>query len=106
MRCIAVLQQDRADDFVVRPGQSHELGEFVELAFRAAGVADPWPYVRGNPDFVRPTDIPEMRGDIARIRQQVGWEPAVDFTTIVAEMVHADQVRLRDGTEHDRRFLI
>lgn len=96
---------DVADDFIVASGASKSLRDFVEVAFRAAGVADPWPHIRSDPSLVRPTDVAETRGDIAKIEAEVGWHPSVSFTELVQGMVDADQERMRTGTEHSIRYL-
>ena len=101
----AALQHGEPDDFVVASGESHELRQFVELAFRAAGIEDPWRHVVTNPAFWRPTDIPEMRGDIAKAREALGWSPAVSLTDLVRHMVRVDGARLASGREHERRYM-
>lgn len=100
----SALTHPEPRDYVIATGVSHELGEFVELAFAAAGIADPWRYVRSNPAFIRPTDIPETRGDITRARAELGWAPQTEFEPLVAAMVRVDQARL-DGPEHDPGYL-
>jgi GDPmannose 4,6-dehydratase len=97
----AMVMADEPDDFIVATGQSHELGEFVRLAFAAAGIDDPQPYVRSNPAFFRPTDIPETRGNPAKAEAILGWRRNYPFERIVTEMVQADLQRLESGTPHD-----
>ncbi len=101
----AALQHARPDDFVIASGESHELGDFVELAFRAAGIEDPWSHVVTNPAFVRPTDIPEMRGDISKAREILGWSPTLGLADIVNHMVTVDEARLSSGHEHSPRYM-
>lgn len=100
------LQHTSPDDYVVASGASRELREFVEVAFDAAGIADPWSHVATNPEFVRPTDIAEMRGDASKARAKLGWTPTQDFATLVSGMVRADQARLSTGIEHAPQFLV
>ena len=103
LRLVAAAPQ--ADDYVLATGRSHELGEFVELAFAAAGIADGHRYVRSNPAFFRPTDIPETLGDPAKAQAELGWRRTMDLPQVVAAMVAADQQRLGTGQEHDPAFL-
>ena len=101
----ATLQAEAPDDFCVATGVSHSLMEFVRFAFEAAGVADFEDRVRTNPDFVRPTDIPETRGDLEKARRTLGWQPSRPLEAVVAAMVEADQRRMASGTEHDLEYL-
>lgn len=100
----AVLRHDSPGDFVIATGVSHELSEFVEFAFAAVGISDPWRYVQTNPAFVRPTDIPETRGDPQRAATELGWQPSTPLSQIVAKMVAVDQARL-NGPEHAPQYL-
>jgi GDPmannose 4,6-dehydratase len=100
-----VLAHSEPGDFVVASGTSHSLGEFVQESFRAAGAGDPAGAVRTNPEFVRPTDIPETRGDPTRLREQLGWSCEFGFCQIVDEMVAIDRERLKSGREHDRNYM-
>lgn len=101
----AVLAQDAPDDFCVGSGQSHELDEFVRLAFAAVGITDCAAYVRTNPRFVRPTDIPETRADRTKAQEILGWQPTSDLAQVVTRMVEVDQLRLQTGVEQDPSYM-
>lgn len=101
----ATLVHERPDDFCIGTGVSHELGEFVAMAFAAAGITDPAPYVRTNPDFVRPHDIPETRANPAKAAVELGWRPEVGLGEVVAAMVAVDRIRLETGREHDLSYM-
>lgn len=101
----AALSHNRPDDFCIGSGVSHELGEFVAMAFAAAGIADPAPYVRTNPDFVRPHDIPETRANPAKAAAELGWRPEVSLEQVVADMVAVDRARVETGREHDPAYM-
>jgi len=79
-----------ADDFVVATGESHSVADFVATAFRHIGVADWRALVETDPQFERPVDPPEQRGDSTKIRKDLGWTPSKSFEDVVAEMVDAD----------------
>ena len=101
----ATLRAEAPDDFCVATGVSHSLMEFVQFAFEAAGVADFEDRVRTNPDFVRPTDIPETRGDHEKARRMLGWQPSASLASVVSRMVEVDLSRRSAGIEHDPRYL-
>jgi GDPmannose 4,6-dehydratase len=88
-----MLQQERADDFVIATGESHSVRELVEVAFGHVGL-DWQKYVRLNPRFLRPAEVDHLVGDSTKAQQGLGWKPEVDFTALVKMMVDADMARL------------
>jgi GDPmannose 4,6-dehydratase len=88
-----MLQQDRADDYVIASGVSHSVRELVEVAFGHAGLE--WQkYVRIDPALLRPAEVDHLIGDASKARTVLGWEPTVSFTRLVSMMVDADLRRL------------
>jgi len=88
-----MLQQDRPDDYVVATGQKHSVRDWVELAFGYAGLD--WPdYVDTDPKLLRPAEVNTLRGDAAKARKVLGWEPQVTFPELVRLMVDADLRRV------------
>ena len=88
-----MLQQDRADDFVIATGESHSVQDLVELAFGHVGLE--WQkYVRLDPKFLRPAEVDHLIGDPAKAKAALGWTPEVDFGGLVRMMVDADMDRL------------
>src|SRR6185503_13517859 len=88
-----MLQQDRADDFVIATGQSHSVRELVDVAFAHAGL-DPGKYVKLDPKFLRPAEVDHLIGDASRARSLLGWQPDVSFQQLVTMMVDEDVKRL------------
>ena len=88
-----MLQQDRADDYVIATGESHSVRELVEVAFGHVGL-DWQKYVRLDPKFLRPAEVDHLIGDASKARTTLEWRPAVDFSGLVTMMVDADLVRL------------
>lgn len=84
-----ILQLKDPDDFVIATGESHSVKEFVELAFAEAGL-DWEKYVTLDERFMRPADVPDLKGDITKAKQRLGWEPEVNFSELVSMMVNAD----------------
>lgn len=85
-----MLQQDEPDDYVIATGETHTIEELVELAFIEAGIGDWRPYVRQDPKFFRPAEVDLLIGDASKAREKLGWEPEVDFPTLVRMMVQHD----------------
>jgi GDPmannose 4,6-dehydratase len=88
-----MLQQEKADDYVIATGVSHSVRELVESAFGYAGL-DWKKYVRVDPAFLRPAEVDHLVGDASKARRVFGWEPQVDFKRLVGMMVDADIARL------------
>jgi GDPmannose 4,6-dehydratase len=84
-----MLQQDQPDDFVIATGESHTVREFLDLAAGFAGVQ--WQdVVEMDPRYLRPTEVNALRGDPAKARTRLGWEPKVSFEELVRMMVEHD----------------
>jgi GDPmannose 4,6-dehydratase len=84
-----MLQQPKADDYVIGTGECHKVREFAELAFRHAGL--PWEdYVRSDKQFRRPAEVDHLRADPTKAREKLGWRPAVSFEELVQVMVESD----------------
>jgi GDPmannose 4,6-dehydratase len=88
-----MLQQDRADDYVIATGVSHSVRDLVEAAFGHVGL-DWQKYVRMDPAFLRPAEVDHLIGDPSKAAAALGWKPTVNFEQLVAMMVDADVARL------------
>src|SRR4029079_2995106 len=67
-----MLQQERADDYVIATGASHSVRNLVETAFAHAGL-DWEKYVRTDPRFLRPAEVDHLIGDPSKARAALGW---------------------------------
>ena len=84
-----MLQQPRADDYVVATGECHTVREFVELAFAHAGL-DYTRYLTIDPELHRPAEVNLLQGDAGKARRVLGWTPRIQFADLVREMVDED----------------
>ena len=84
-----MLNQEKAEDYIIATGETHEVGEFVEEVFSLAGlkVKD---HVRINPKFYRPHDVPLLLGDSRKAERELGWKRKVDFKKLARMMYEAD----------------
>jgi GDPmannose 4,6-dehydratase len=90
-----MLQADDADDLVIATGEMHTVREFLEQAFRHAGL-DWEPHVDIDPRYFRPSEVDALQGDPGKAREKLGWEPKVGFEELVRIMVEADVAALED----------
>lgn len=90
-----MLQQDKAEDYVIATGTNHSVKEFLELAFSHVGLN--WEdHVVIDPQLMRPAEVDHLLGDASKARKQLGWKPEVDFPGLVRMMVDADLERYRN----------
>lgn len=91
-----MLGSDVPHDYVLGTGQSHELTDFIAVAFKAAGILDWYGLVRSNDDLRRHTDPTLLRGDSSRAYAELGWQHTKTFEEIAQSMVEYDQLLLDD----------
>jgi len=93
------LQHNRPDDFVGATGEAHTVREFVEEAFRVAGIRNWKKHVKVDERHLRPAEVYNLRGNAAKAKKVLGWAPKTKFTQLVKMMVEAD----REALESDKR---
>jgi GDPmannose 4,6-dehydratase len=85
-----MLQQDAPDDYVIATGETHTVREFLDAAFRLAGIDDWSRFVKQDPRFMRPAEVDLLIGDASKAHQRLGWKPRVSFEELVAMMYEND----------------
>ncbi|MBX6321903.1 MAG: GDP-mannose 4,6-dehydratase [Rhodospirillaceae bacterium] len=110
-----IVQQDQPGDYVLATGESHSVREFVELAFARIGRRLEWRgtgveekgidaatgevLVAIDPRYFRPAEVDHLCGNPAKARRVLGWEHRTSFADLVAEMVDADLIAVREELE-------
>ena len=95
-----MLQQDKPDDYVVATGVTTSVREMCRIAFEHAGL-EINDHLVIAPELFRPSEVDILLGDPSKARRVLGWEPEVDLTTMIHEMVDADVIRLSGALAHD-----
>ncbi len=115
-----ILQQEKAEDYVIAMGETTYVRDFVRMAFLEVGIEiefkgkgiDEKGFVASctNPEYqlvlgkqiiavdskyFRPTEVDLLIGDPTKSRTQLGWEPKYDLKSLVHEMVTADLERVK-----------
>src|SRR5437764_11909366 len=114
-----MLQQEKPDDYVLATGESHSVREFVERAFSHIGRSIVWrgrgveekgvdkstgeALVEVDPRYFRPTEVDSLLGDPSKARAKLGWRHKTSFDALIADMVEADRVTVRDERERRNR---
>ena len=113
-----IVQQKKAEDFVLATGETHEVREFVELAFAEVGITIDWKgkgvkekgidrktgktLVEVDPRYFRPTEVDLLIGDPTKARKKLGWKASTPFKTLVSDMVIADVELVKREAEYRR----
>jgi len=83
-----LLQQNKAEDFVIATGKTVSLQYFVERAF--AHFSLDWKHhVESDPSLLRPTDIRFGRADPSKAARVLGWQNKTDVDGVVDKMCDA-----------------
>ena len=106
-----ILQQEKAEDFVIATGVQHSVREFCYLAFKHVGIelefqgrgldekgidkATGKVLVEVSPDFYRPTDVVNLWGDPTKAKAKLGWNPSkTSFEELVRLMIESDMAKV------------
>lgn len=81
-----ILQQDKPGDWVVATGETRSVRDMCEYVFGKLGL-DYKEYVVQNQKFLRPEELPYLKGDSSKIREELGWKPTYTFESMMDEMI-------------------
>ena len=101
-----MLQQNEAEDFVIATGETHEVREFVQLAFQEVDIEIQWQgeginekginkadgkiLVEVDSRYFRPTEVELLLGDPTKAKAKLGWEPKTTLKELCSMMVSED----------------
>ena len=90
-----MLQHPEPGDYVLATGETHSVNEFLGEVFTYFGL-EPGLHVRVNPAFIRPAEVPALRGDPGCAEKTLGWRRTFDFHGLVLDMCKAASRRVKD----------
>jgi GDPmannose 4,6-dehydratase len=99
-----MLQQEKAEDFVIATGVQYSVRDFVnaaakelqmEITWKGTGAGEKgyWQgkcIVQVDQRYFRPTEVETLLGDPTKAKEKLGWSPKINFYELVAEMVRED----------------
>ena len=80
-----ILQQNQPGDWVVATGETRSVRDMCKYVFESLEM-DYQEYVVQNQKFLRPEELPYLKGDSSRIRA-LGWKPEYTFESMMDEMI-------------------
>lgn len=78
-----MLQQEKPDDFIIATGETHTVKEFVEMAFKRAGIKNYKKYIEIDERYYRPNEVNLLCGDASKARKILKWRPKTKFAELV-----------------------
>ena len=81
-----IVQQVKPGDWVVSTGETRSVRDMCEYVFSNLGL-DYKQYVVQNEKFLRPEELPYLKGDSTKIRTELGWTPTYTFESMMDEMI-------------------
>lgn len=110
-----ILQQEKAEDYVIATGETTSVRDFVKMSFAEVGIELAFEgegvneiakvakcshpdyqleigktVVKIDPEYFRPTEVDLLIGDPTKAKTQLGWKPEYDLQKMVKEMIESD----------------
>jgi GDPmannose 4,6-dehydratase len=82
----AIVQHDVPIDLVVATGETRSVREMCEYVFGKLDL-DYRDFVQQDQKYMRPEELPYLRGDSTRIKTELGWQPKYTFYQLMDEMI-------------------
>ncbi len=97
-----MLQQERADDYVVATGETHSVREFLDEVFSYLGL-DWHAHVEIDRRYFRPAEVDILQGDAGKAKKILNWKPRISFQALARMMTDSDmQLAEREKTLIER----
>lgn len=82
-----IMQHEAPDDFVLATGETHTAREFVDEAFKYAGIAEWQKYIEFDETLVRPAEVDLLIGDAKKSERLLGFSPQIKFHQLIKIMM-------------------
>lgn len=92
-----MLQQEKADDYVIATGRTCSVKDMINIAFSHVGL-NPDDHVVTDPQFFRPAEVDVLLGDASKAKAALGWSATISLEDMIREMVDAD-IKRNSGIE-------
>jgi GDPmannose 4,6-dehydratase len=110
-----ILQQEKAEDFVIATGKTTTVRDMAKAAFAEAGIEIAFEgegklekgivtccnnekyqlpvgkeVIAIDPEYFRPTEVDLLIGDATKAKEKLGWQPKYTLAEMIKEMVQSD----------------
>jgi len=84
-----MMQQEKADDYIIATGKTHSLEDFISLTFSRLQLN--WKeHVLSDPELIRFTDLRYGKANPQKAERVLGWKAQVSFEEIIERMIEAE----------------
>ena len=105
-----MLQQQKAEDFVIATGKQYSVRKFINLASQQLDMKIEWKgdglkevgsfngkdIIKVDPRYFRPTEVETLLGDATKANEKLNWFPKISFEQLVEEMISEDLKRAKN----------
>lgn len=93
-----ILQQDEPGDWVVATGETRSVRDMCKYVFGKLEL-NYEDHVIQNQKFLRPEELPYLKGDSTKIRTELGWSPEYTFEMMMDEMIESWMQYFSENTQ-------
>ena len=83
---IKLIEYQEPIDIVIASGKAYSVRDLCKTVFEKLGM-DYKEFIRINPKFLRPQELPYLQGDSSYGRNLLKWEPEYTFDTLMDDMI-------------------
>ena len=112
-----ILQQKKADDFVIATGETYTVKHFIEVASKILNLKIIWVgkglkeqgylinngkkelIVKIDKKYFRPNEVEYLKGDATKAFKKLNFKPKFSFYDLVKDMVESD-LKLAEKEDH------
>lgn len=81
-----ILNHNEPDDFVIATGETSSVRQMCQIVFENLGMKYE-DYVRQDRKFMRPEELPYLKGDSTKAKTILGWKPEFTIETLMEDMI-------------------
>jgi GDPmannose 4,6-dehydratase len=93
-----ILQQSEPGDWVVATGETRSVRDMCKYVFGKLEL-NYEDHVIQNQKFLRPEELPYLKGDSTKIRTELGWSPEYTFEMMMDEMIESWMQYFSENTQ-------
>ena len=107
-----ILQQKKADDYVIASGKQYSIKQFVNLTASRLGIRLKWIgkglrekaitsskkiIVEVDEKYFRPLEVDHLRGKYTKARRILKWKPKTNIYQLIDEMINEEKILIKNS---------